>query len=328
MILKIIFVTIVWTQLIAIVAVFGEINFCGANNNPDWFKDFLKLENVCAVDFQTQISSRGFKVEGSPDSSARGLNFQGNKMIEYLPLVIFEAYPELMIYDGGSCAIKSIERANFLNLKQMKYLWLGFNQIQIILSDTFIDMPQLTYLGLDENKITFMNYQTIEALPKLSHVWLEKNVCISQNNFGNETSFEMLAKLRKSCSYDEFFTAKGGPPVGRSIQNSSDVMCQIQKAREIAVVQTKLESAERARERAEVNLKAIIETKTGLCEEIDSQRNQTFEAATKAMREEMQLKTIENVELLIEIQMLKEDLEAKKNQISALKRTIDRVSQD
>lgn len=101
----------------------------------------------CIMKFSTTIASPEIYILPK-DSSVKILNFNNNKNISFLPVKVDETFPNLVEYQASSCSLKSVSKINFKNLRKVKELHLGANQIEIISSDTFDDLISMKRLGL------------------------------------------------------------------------------------------------------------------------------------------------------------------------------------
>lgn len=79
------------------------------------------------------------------------LDLQHNKKVFYLPIDVFETYPDLQAYAANDCSVKKVNRRNFMQLTKMLVIWLTRNLIEKIPSDTFEDLTLLVELQLRKN---------------------------------------------------------------------------------------------------------------------------------------------------------------------------------
>lgn len=109
------------------------------------FKDGENNIKICFVGYK-HIS------EGcsSVNDTIGGFNVQGNVQLNYLPTDVGERFPNVKIFDAGSCSIKAISKANFKKMGNLRTLWLGYNQIEEIHRGTFEDLKSLKSLFLGE----------------------------------------------------------------------------------------------------------------------------------------------------------------------------------
>lgn len=80
-----------------------------------------------------------------------GIYFLSNSKIEFLPVRLHLSFPNLRYYDAGTCAIKEISDANFVNLRQLTWLVLEGNLIETVPSEAFDGLIKLQEVDLGEN---------------------------------------------------------------------------------------------------------------------------------------------------------------------------------
>lgn len=78
----------------------------------------------------------------------KAFSVEGQKKITQLPINIAASFPNLEIYDAGSCSITKISKPNFADLSKLRKLWLGFNQITEIFDGVFDDLVSLDHLAM------------------------------------------------------------------------------------------------------------------------------------------------------------------------------------
>lgn len=96
----------------------------------------------------TSILNFDSKLSSEVDKSVTGLNFDGNKKIFYLPVLISQKFPNLIAYTASNCSIDSISKENFQDLKKLKILYLHENEIQTLTGNVFEDLESLEELLL------------------------------------------------------------------------------------------------------------------------------------------------------------------------------------
>jgi hypothetical protein len=103
---------------------------------------------ICIIDEATTIEARDATFSAS-DEPVNSLNFSGNKKIRFLPILVADKYPDLLLYDASGCSLKEVTKQNFEGLSKLKALFLNKNEIEKINSDTFEDLLDLEdfYLG-------------------------------------------------------------------------------------------------------------------------------------------------------------------------------------
>lgn len=97
---------------------------------------------TCFMNNSTIIDSVGFAAD------VTGFHMYENKKIQYLPDNVAGKFPSLKVWVEADCSIKSISKANFKNLSQLRLLALHSNEIETISSATFEDLVALETLWL------------------------------------------------------------------------------------------------------------------------------------------------------------------------------------
>lgn len=100
----------------------------------------------------TTIDSHGFTISSAKDETITALRFDGNKKVLFLPVGVYEQFPNLAFLRADHCSIRTISKENFKNLKKLKELQLYYNQIETIGTDVFEDLTSLELLYLGEKK--------------------------------------------------------------------------------------------------------------------------------------------------------------------------------
>lgn len=90
------------------------------------------------------------KVSNEKDEKVLYIDFSRNKNVEFLPVSIFENFPNLFSYRAERCEIKKVEYRNFAKLFHLHSLNLNGNKIKAISLDTFIDLVSVELILLGE----------------------------------------------------------------------------------------------------------------------------------------------------------------------------------
>lgn len=109
----------------------------------------LELE-YCVMNKKTLINANNSVVAELTDEEVEGIDFNGNKNIEYLPYKVYKQFPNLVEYYAPSCSIKQIAKVNFEKLTRLKFIHLSDNKIQKIAANTFGGLESLNELNLGE----------------------------------------------------------------------------------------------------------------------------------------------------------------------------------
>lgn len=87
--------------------------------------------------------------EGSVDG-LRIVSSWDAREIYFLPVRIYQSYPNLIGIYAGKQKIREISKKNFQNLLKLEYLFLNNNNIRKVKSDTFEDLIKLKVVNLGE----------------------------------------------------------------------------------------------------------------------------------------------------------------------------------
>lgn len=97
----------------------------------------------------TQINSKHLVIEPENDK-IKGLSFQNNNKITFLPIRLHLRFPDLVAYSASHCALQEITNANLFNLRKLRYLWLEGNQIETIEQNVFEGLVAIRKIDLSK----------------------------------------------------------------------------------------------------------------------------------------------------------------------------------
>jgi Leucine rich repeat len=107
---------------------------------------------TCLLENSTEITRGGFKISASRDESMQQISFRTNRNIQYLPEMVSKSFPDLIVYDAGSCQLNRISEKNFHGLHVLQKLFLDNNKIKQVSSNTFAELSELLIIDLSEWK--------------------------------------------------------------------------------------------------------------------------------------------------------------------------------
>jgi Leucine-rich repeat (LRR) protein len=87
-----------------------------------------------------------------------GLILSQNKYVCHLPESVDKSFPNLMFYAADNVQINNISKLNFEGLNKLRRLFLSYNQIENITTDTFEDLVALEVLVLCEKVYKFETF--------------------------------------------------------------------------------------------------------------------------------------------------------------------------
>lgn len=271
------------------------------------FGKLIGPAKICWMNGTTSIDTPAVSVS-TRDESINVLYFSWNQKIHHLPIKTSATYPNLLALYAGYCSITNISRQNFRGLSSLKSLILQGNQIEKIASGVFKDLTNLErlYLGeksfilfqvlifffldvSDYNKIKYMNGKLFMPLRKLTTIQLNGNICFGGMYVDTPTKIAALPQL-------------------------VDEKCQFDEDETIAT-----EESSAASKRIENELDAL---KAQL-----SQWNATCIAQTKELRDALQFKVQENIDLRNKMMKQETEIIDKNEEIKNLKKKIETLTQ-
>ncbi|KAL7048091.1 hypothetical protein ACKWTF_003208 [Chironomus riparius] len=137
-----------------------------------------------------QIDQDNFEIGSTRNESIQGLNSKSNDDIEFLPVKVYEKFPNLIAYQFKSSAVRSVEYKHFEKLKELESISLIDNQILQITNDAFKDSPKLKYLNLNENLLVDICF-----IDSITSLWMV-DFTANQIEHLQSDAFEHLTELR------------------------------------------------------------------------------------------------------------------------------------
>lgn len=142
------------------------------------------LLRTCRMDQDTIIDSKDFSLANA-DENITEIYTDANLNLKYLPVNIYEKYPNLISISSWYCGLKSVSKDNFKGLTKLRRLAINQNRISIVENNTFEDLEALEWLYLDNNRIIQIDGQAIVPLINLKELTLFDNKCIGIGFFGD-----------------------------------------------------------------------------------------------------------------------------------------------
>lgn len=164
----------------------------GYTKESNWSKLDIDLWTF-TIKSDEEISTKNTEVLAKESQSVKGFYFEFNRKIEYLPVKVYEKFPNLIAYDGAFLALKGIKYQNFEKLEELQYLTLKGNQITYISTDAFKDLTKLKYLILRSNQLNYIDEELFKNLNNLRHLDLDEN----QINFLPKGIFENMPEVQE-----------------------------------------------------------------------------------------------------------------------------------
>lgn len=121
------------------------------------------------------INKPKFTISSDKNADVQGMTMSENKLIEYLPVGVYDVYPNIINYDASNCSIKELSNDVFSKLSQLDALNLDNNEIRVIYRGVFDDLISLTALYLRSNRIVYIDAETFKNSKSLEILMLDKN---------------------------------------------------------------------------------------------------------------------------------------------------------
>lgn len=159
------------------------------------------------------------------------LIIEDQKYVEFLPVLVHEAFARLIGYIVRNTAIRMISKRNFEKLNELEVLWLEGGLLETIRSNTFEDLVRLRILVLrkkiffsknlslkfslnifilfitDRQRLTALNGKAFENLKNLEIIGLKWNIC-SDHGFSLTHNYLTVANapeiVTRQCGFEEF----------------------------------------------------------------------------------------------------------------------------
>lgn len=113
--------------------------------NCEAIKHCSRFQKCCYLNGTTVIDELNVTIE---NSDVHAVVFELNNKIEFLPIDVYEKFPNLEVYLSKEAAVKEISALNFGRLSNLKLLDLESNQIEFIPDDCFQGLFKLHQIYL------------------------------------------------------------------------------------------------------------------------------------------------------------------------------------
>lgn len=105
--------------------------------------------DVCCIMTQkTKIPGSSYTIVNPKNGTVQALDFNNNRNIDFLPVLVISVFPNIVEYDARNCSIKSISKENFERLHHLKLVYLQGNQIETVRGDVFDGLNKIEDIDL------------------------------------------------------------------------------------------------------------------------------------------------------------------------------------
>lgn len=117
-----------------------------------------KIENLglygkcCFLHEMTVINEINVTIADLENSDVKGILFEHNKNVEFLPVNIYRNFPKLEMYSARNASVRELSALNFEMLTKLNYLDLRWNQIEFVPDYCFQGLGELSqiYLSMED----------------------------------------------------------------------------------------------------------------------------------------------------------------------------------
>lgn len=192
-------------KLLLIIVSVGNINcfpiecFCGIGNYSAVYKDSVYL---CFVVNMNITTSDKLVTNVIKKHDLKKTNFDvkllkiHNQSCPEIPERIGTFFSRLEGLEIINSNLRSVIKEDLSDFKNLKYLNLKENKIEVLRNDTFKHNTKLQHIIICCNELKLIGISLFEHLNQLKHVNFKRNVCISRKS----NDAEELASLRKEIS--------------------------------------------------------------------------------------------------------------------------------
>ncbi|KAF5294194.1 hypothetical protein FQR65_LT10905 [Abscondita terminalis] len=148
------------------------------------------------------------------------LKLSGNYLRELNPESFKDVLKDLRVLECQGCSLSQINSHVYGYLPHLTHLDLGYNELELLLSEDFSNLTNLKYLGLEGNKITTLQDKQFIYARGLRKINLTKNR-ISVINPTTFTNLKNLTELDLSYNKLEHVDVTILEPISRNLQKLS-----------------------------------------------------------------------------------------------------------
>lgn len=127
------------------------------------------------------------------------VDIQGKSVCNFVPIGIEKLFPQLEGFAISSSKLKVIKRRDLAQFKDLKAVWLIYNDLETLDSDLFESNPGLLYIDFRGNKLIFVGENVLVPLQRLEQARFEENSCISARVSARAEVLGLQAQLRQKC---------------------------------------------------------------------------------------------------------------------------------
>lgn len=119
-----------------------------AEINCENFERYKRFEKCCFLSETAEISEANVTIADLENPDVEAILFDNNKKTQFLPVNVYEKFPNLEVYLAVDAAVKEILALNFARLINLKLLELQRNQIESVPDNCFQGLTKLYKINL------------------------------------------------------------------------------------------------------------------------------------------------------------------------------------
>jgi len=120
----------------------------------------------------------GKHLNGKGNGEVAIIEFDEQKKVFYMPRALAETFPNIHSLSFIGCSIKKITKNDLNNMKSLRCLWLGENQLTSLPGNLFHLVPNVEVVAFGSNKIAKVGRNLLDSLKYLKAVEFAGNVIL------------------------------------------------------------------------------------------------------------------------------------------------------
>lgn len=138
---------------------------------------------------------------GMNNDQVVGVMIDNIKNIVYFPRGFGLVFPNLKYFQVRRSSLKMIKKEDFLDLGNLRGLWLPENQLVSLPNDIFTNVQGLRHLCFYKNHLKYIGQDILKPLKQLERANFSDNTCININ-YDKEKDPSMLERLKQAIAND------------------------------------------------------------------------------------------------------------------------------
>lgn len=138
-----------------------------------------------------------------------GSFYSNEKTVKYFPQELEKFFKNLRRIFVEKCQMKEIKQADLKPFSELKELFLGNNDIEVLEVGLFDFNPKLKLISFWHSKIFHINQNVFNNLKSLTHLWLIGNKCINGWAYNRSSDMQaFISNVKDKCYNLDFVKVK------------------------------------------------------------------------------------------------------------------------